>query len=128
MPIFWREGLKGPWIVIVCSDPYSVPESEQAMRAVFAHAPSQRPLRLLVDARHSTPPTPGVVARAGAFWQAHTHDMRGARVAIVVAHDGQSMARMSEMSAGTGPLPFEVAVFRDWKEAEQWLGTPDPDA
>lgn len=122
MGIFWREGLKGDWFVIVFSDPYSADEAEAVMREIFAKAGDARPLRFLVDARHSQPPSPAFVRRASTFWSAHLDHMRDAKLAVVVASDAQfGMARMAQISVEVAQLPFTLHAFREWSDAETWL-------
>jgi hypothetical protein len=120
MPVFWRVGLRGDFVVVVFSDPYTIKESERAMREIYARADLHRPLRILVDARASAPPDSTFVRTATVFWREHMNDMIGARLAVVVATPAQfGMARMTEII--TEDMPFDVTVWRDWDDAEQWL-------
>ena len=122
MGIFWREALKGGRFVIVFSDPYSADEAEGVLREIFTRGGGARPLRVLVDARHSAAPSPPFVRRAATFWSAHIEEMRGAKLAVVVATDAQfGMARMAQISVEVSELPFALRAFRDWADAEGWL-------
>lgn len=123
MPITWQVSDTGR-IDLVFSDPYSIAESETAMKRIFADPSVGRPLRFLVDVRQSQPPDTEFVANAISFWQMHISNMWDAKVAVVAASERQvGMAHMSERAAESRELPFTVRVFREaeWKEAERWL-------
>ena len=124
MPIAWQVS-DGDRIDIVFSNPYTIAESERVMNEVFATLRLTRPLRFLVDVRHSAPPDLDFVSNAITFWQLHVNDMWGAKVAIVTANAQQvGMGQMSERTAEARQLPFTLRVFDDseWDEARQWLG------
>ena len=124
MPIAWQVS-DGDRIDIVFSNPYTIAESERVMNEVFATLRLTRPLRFLVDVRHSAPPDLDFVSNAITFWQLHVNDMWGAKVAIVTANAQQvGMGQMSERTAEARQLPFTLRVFddSDWDEARQWLG------
>jgi hypothetical protein len=124
MPISWRANGKQR-VDLVFSDPYSAPESESVMKQVFADASLGRPLRFLVDVRHSAPPDTEFVCNAILFWQMHVRNMWDAKVAVVAATDRQvEMGEISERTAASRELPFTVRVFHEsqWDEAELWLG------
>jgi hypothetical protein len=83
-----------------------------------------RPLRFLVDVRHSAAPDTEFVSNAITFWQLHVDKMWGAKVAIITATEGQArMAHVSEMTAESRELPFTLRVFdqSELAEAQQWL-------
>ena len=125
MPITWRA--TGKWVEIVFSDPYTMAESEKIMRDVFADGRIARPLRFLVDVRHSGPPDSEFVGNAITFWQAQISHMWGARVAVVAATDAQArMGRLSEDTAASRDLPFTVRVFPEAEldDATRWLEQP----
>jgi hypothetical protein len=122
MPISWRPN--GNRFDIVFTDPYTQSESEKAMKEIFARPDLRRPLRFLVDVRHSAPPDVEFVTSAITFWQLHIDKMWGAKVAVVAATDQQArMGHLSEQSAQARQLPFSVRVFpeADRTGAEQWL-------
>jgi hypothetical protein len=125
MPIRWRVGAGGI-VDVLFSDPYTLAESEQAMKEIYARPGLARPLRFLVDVRKSAPPDTEFVANAITFWQLHVSDMWGAKVAVVADSERQvGMAHMSERTAASRELPFTVRVFHgsEWEEAERWLET-----
>jgi hypothetical protein len=123
MPVTW-EADHGGRIDIVFSDPYTMEESERAMKAVFALEGLVLPLRLLVDVRRSAPPDTEFVVNSINFFQLHVDRMWGARVAVVVASDAQAdMGHLTERSAESRELPFTFRVFleSDLEDAERWL-------
>jgi hypothetical protein len=123
MPITWRVG-GGSIVEIVFSDPYTIADSEHAMKEVFAHRSLPRPLRFLVDVRDSAPPDTEFVASAITFWQLHVSEMWDAKIAVVAASERQlGMAQMSERTVASRELPFTVRVFEDpdLHKAEEWL-------
>ena len=106
------------------TDPYTREESEKVMKEVYAQPAVKRPLRFLVDVRTSTPPDTDFVGNALTFWQLHVSEMRGARIAVIAATEGQTrMAHMSELSAESRELPFTMRVFspREFDDAVRWL-------
>jgi SpoIIAA-like len=123
MPITWRVG-GGSIVEIVFSDPYTIADSEHAMKEIFARQSLPRPLRFLVDVRQSTPPDTEFVASAITFWQLHVGEMWDAKIAVVAANERQlGMAQMSERTVASRELPFTVRVFEqlELEKAEQWL-------
>lgn len=72
MPIFWREGLKGPWVVLVYADPYTRNELDQALTRILANPISAPPLRMLVERRHCRAPSPDFVKHIASFVKAHS--------------------------------------------------------
>jgi hypothetical protein len=127
MPITWQMNDRGR-IDIRFDGSYTTQESEQVMKEIYAHPGVRRPLRFLVDVRHTTPPDTEFVVNAVNFWQLHVHDMWGAKVAVVTATDGQmGMADVSEQSIEWRDLPFTLRGFREgeWRDAERWLGAAD---
>lgn len=128
MPIRWRADTAGGWVEVIFTDPYTLAESEQVMKEIFADSRLTRPLRLLVNVRQSTPPDTNFVVNATTFWQLHIKEMWGAKVAVVVATDRQfGMAQMSARTASSNELPFIVRVFQEaeWDEATGWLTLGD---
>jgi hypothetical protein len=127
VPITWQ--LNGNRIDIVFSDPYTLAESEKVMREVFADPRAKRPLRFLVDVRHSAAPDSEFVGNAITFWQAHISHMWNARIAVVAATDAQTrMGRLSEDTAESRELPFAIRVFSESESgvATSWLASPGP--
>jgi hypothetical protein len=123
MPITWRVG-DGHRADVLFSGAYSAEESERVMKEIFAEPRLPRPLRLLVDVRHTVPPDAEFVVNAVTFWQLHVRDMWGARVAVVAATDSQLvMASVSEQAIEGRELPFTLRAFHesDWDRAERWL-------
>ena len=123
MPITWR-ATDDDRITIVFSNPYSIAESEKAMKEIFATPGLGRPFRFLVDVRQTVAPDVEFVTSAITFWQLHVREMWDAKIAVVAATDDQiSMADMSEQSTAARELPFTLRVFREseWEEAERWL-------
>lgn len=128
MPVFWREGLKCRCAVLVYSDPYTYDEIQAAMLAIWAHPVSEPPFRLLVDRRHSQPPSADLVRRIVSSFAEHRDRLKGGRVALVVNDQTQAaygMGRMAEILAESKQLPVDVKTFRDWQEAERWLEKAD---
>ena len=122
MPITWRAN--NGRIDVIFTGVYTTAESERVMREIYAQPNLGRPLRFLVDVRHTSPPDTEFVVNAVTFWQLHVQDMWGAKVAVVAATDGQlGMADVSERAAESRELPFTVRAFReaDWDDAERWL-------
>ena len=122
MPITWR--MSASWIDVKFSDPYTLPESEAVMKEIFAQPGVTRPLRFLVDVRHSAAPDTEFVGNAITFWQLHVDKMWGAKVAIVTGTEGQArMARVSDLTARSRELPFTLRVFDESElaQAHQWL-------
>ena len=122
MPITWRMSPDG--IDITFSDPYTLADAERVMKEVFARPDVPRPLRLLVDVRHTTPPTTEFVSSAVTFWQLHIDKMWGAKIAIVTGTSGQTrMAHVSERAAERRELPFTLRTFNgsEWTQAREWL-------
>ena len=122
MPIIWR--LNGTRVDITFSDPYTLAESEKVMREVFADPRARRPLRFLVDVRHSAAPDAEFVGNAITFWQAQISHMWDARIAVITATDNQvRMGRLSEDTAESRGLPFTVRVFDESgvADAASWL-------
>src|SRR5262245_49496589 len=127
MPITWRVG-GGGIVEVSFSDPYTIRESEQTMKEVFARRSIGRPLRFLVDVRQSTPPDMEFVSNAITFWQLHVSEMWGAKIAVVARSERQvDMGQMSERTVASRELPFKVRVFEeaDIAEAEHWLESKD---
>jgi hypothetical protein len=123
MAITWRVG-NGGRIDVLFAGPYTSRESEDVMKEIYAQPGVARPLRFLVDVRQSNPPDTEFVINAVTFWQMHVHEMWGAKIAVVVATDGQKgMADISESSVEWRDLPFTLRAFREaeWKDAERWL-------
>jgi hypothetical protein len=126
MPISWSVERNGQVNVSFIAD-YSIEEAERVMKEVYADARPARPLRFLVDVRHSAPPDIEFIVSAVTFWQLHAKDMWDARVAVVTATARQEdMARMSAQSAAWRNLPFSVRSFHEpeWDEARRWLTHP----
>lgn len=126
MPIYWRPGLKGPWVVLVYADPYTRDELDRALTTMLADPISgPPPLRMLVDRRHCLAPSPDFVKHIATFFKAHAERFTGSQIAIVADSDiGFGMARMTELLVeGTG-VPCHLHSFREWAEAERWLSVP----
>jgi SpoIIAA-like len=126
MPIAWR--INGRRIDVVFSDPYTLQESEKSMKEIFAEPALTRPLRFLVDVRHSAAPDVEFVGNAITFWQLHVDKMWGAKVAVLTSTAGQSrMADFSGASAESRDLPFTVRGFpeSEFDEAVRWLERTD---
>ena len=122
MPITWQ--MNAGWIDVKFTDPYTLLESEAVMKEIFAQPGVTRPLRFLVDVRHSAAPNTEFVGNAITFWQLHIDKMWGAKVAIVTGTEGQArMARVSDHTARSRELPFTLRVFdeADLDQAQQWL-------
>ena len=116
-------------VVITPSGPISDQEYRETFRRELANRLSDGPIRVLWDSRlvaktESTEHVRGMVElmRHGAA------KLAGARIAIVAERSAAyGMARMLDVL--TEHLPFELSVFRDFKEAVDWLRTGDePDA
>ena len=126
MAIFWREGLKGRWAVLVYADPYTKSELDVALTEILAHPISAPRIRLLVDRRHCQAPTAEFVRHIAAFLEAHFERFTGGHVAMVTSDDvGFGAARMTEILVEAKGVPCTLRAFRDWEEAEQWLRTAD---
>jgi hypothetical protein len=125
MPIAWRATPTGR-VEMVFSDPYTIRESEDAMKQVYADPRIVRPLRFLVDVRQSTPPDTEFVANAITFWQLHVSEMWGAKIAVMTATERQDgMAHLTEHTTEARELPFTLRVFHadEWDAARQWLAS-----
>jgi hypothetical protein len=123
MPITWQVNDTGR-VDVVFLDPYSMAESERVMKDVYADKRPSRPLRFLVDVRHSTPPDTEFVSSAITFWQLNVKHMWDAKVAVIASTDRQvGMGQMSERTTESRKLPFTIRVFRESEreEAEKWL-------
>ena len=122
MPVYWREGLKGRWAVLVYTDPYTMEQFERVMADIFADPISRPQLRLLIDRRSCSTPMPDFARRLVDFAERHRDRFAGAKVAAVVADDAMfGMGRMVENMLEAKGLPPEMRTFRDWSVAEQWL-------
>jgi hypothetical protein len=122
MPIDWT--FNGLRYLVTFSDPYSTPEAEAVMKAIFSQPELARSLRLLVDVRNSTPPTTEFVGNSITFWQMHVDKMWGARIAIVTGTPDQArMANVSDLTTRARELPFTIRMFdeADLVAAEVWL-------
>jgi hypothetical protein len=113
---------------MVFSDPYTIRDSEDAMKQVYADLRIGRPLRFLVDVRASTPPDTEFVANAITFWQLNVSEMWGAKIAVMTATERQEgMAHLTEHATDARELPFKIRVFHldEWETAKQWLAADD---
>jgi hypothetical protein len=122
MPISWQ--MNARWIDVTFSDPYTLAESETAMKQIFSHPGLMRPPRFLIDVRHSATPNTDFVGNAITFWQLHVDKMWGAKVAIITGSDSQArMAHISELTAESRELPFTLRVFdqSETAHAQHWL-------
>lgn len=127
MPISWSVDGNGQVNISFIGD-YSIEEAERVMKEVYADSRPARPLRFLVDVRHSAPPDIEFIVSTVTFWQLHVKDMWGAKVAVVTATARQDdMARLSEQSAAWRSLPFSMCSFHEpeWDEARRWLDDPE---
>jgi hypothetical protein len=108
---------------MVFTDPYTAAEAERALSAMLADPGVVRPLGLLVDARYGSAPSPVFVESFVASWERQKDEMRDARIAIVVANQGQrEMAHMLEiMALDLRRLPLQVRTFRHPVGATGWL-------
>lgn len=124
MPITWMVDDRGDRVNVTFSDPYTMADSERAMREIFASPDVRRPLRFLVDVRSSTPPTTEFVVSAITFWQLHVSEMWDAKVAVITSDDAQAAkAELSQDSAESRELPFTIRNFTaaDGDAARRWL-------
>ena len=127
MPVYWREALKGPWLVLVYADPYGMDEVERVMHEIFARPEREPELRLLIDRRHCTAPELDFVRRLLSCGERHRDWFHGARIAVVAASDvAFGMGRMVEHLAEVNDLPPTLRTFREWNEAERWLEAGAP--
>lgn len=123
MTISWRESLTGNAVVTVFSDPYTVLEWRETVQALAAGRSDREPLRLMVDGRDCTPPTAEFIVRALSVFEMPELRAAGGRVAIVVSSDAAySMGRLTEAAVDIRKLPLALRTFRDWAEAERWIG------
>jgi hypothetical protein len=124
MPVHFREALKGPWLVLVYADPYSMDDVERVMQTVLSHPRARSPLRLLIDRRYSTAPDSHFIGRLLACGERHREQFHGARVAVVVTSDvALGVARMVENLVELTDLPPIVRSFQVWDDAERWLAS-----
>jgi hypothetical protein len=122
MAIFWREGLRGTWAVLVYVDPYTTDELSRALAEILAHPISRPSVRLLVDRRHCRAPSVTFVRHIVAFMEARLDRFTAGHVAIVTSDEvGFGAARMTEIIAESKGIPCALASFREWAAAEQWL-------
>jgi hypothetical protein len=94
------------------------------MRALLADPAYAPRTNLLVDRRHAEVPSGDFVRDQVGFLAAHSGEMAGARVAILVdALVAVGMARMLQILAAEVPLGIEV--FTDEREARRFVGADE---
>jgi hypothetical protein len=122
MPIFWREGLRGTWAVLVYVDPCTRDELSRALTEILAHPISRPRVRLLIDRRHCRAPSATFVRHIAAFMEARIDRFTAGHVAIVTSDEvGMGAAQMTQIIGESKGIPCALAAFREWAEAEQWL-------
>jgi hypothetical protein len=122
MPVYWRQGLKGRYAVLVYTDPYTLEQSERAMSEIFAHPISLPDVRLLIDRRHCSAPLPDFVRGLVAFIDRYRDRLAGGRAAAVVSSASMNTAAdLMERFVREHRFPHTMRTFHDWAEAEAWL-------
>ena len=124
MPISWLQEADKRRLVITYTDPYTLDEWFPIAEAIISsglladHA-------VLIDRRHSAPPSPDFVQALIEFFEAHAPRMKGTSGAIIVKNARDSgMSRMLAAWAEIRAPNYTVRVFDDYAKAEAWLDRP----
>lgn len=126
MAFTWRESATGLGQTVVISDPYTLLDWKDVMHSIAERRGDHGPLRLIIDGRDCTPPTAEFIVRALSIMELPALGAAGGRVAIVVTSDAAyGMGRLTEAAVDIRKLPFALRTFRDWTDAERWLGRQD---
>lgn len=108
--------------VLSFSNPYTSDEWRDAMLAILRHPQLPGPFTLLVDRRHSAPPTMPFVREMVDFIESHAVRLSGVRAAIVAGDDaGFGMAGMIALRTEQSAPGFLIQAFRNAADAERWL-------
>jgi hypothetical protein len=114
MGVYCRDDLKRRWPVVVCADPYTSAEWDQALTAILTHPGAAPPnLRLLIDARYCAA-VGEIVRRLERL--VSRRPAESTRIAVV-------MGRMNSAVPPDGEGSW-FRLFREWRDAESWLGRP----
>ena len=129
MPICWSVQPCSQCTVVTFSDPYTFQQWEAAFADMRASRACEPWRSFLVDRRNAMPPTSEFVRMVVSAITSHPSRTADTRVAIVVSNDaGFGMGRMAQMTAEANNPGISMRVFRNYEEAERWLGDVIPNS
>jgi hypothetical protein len=122
MPVTWSVDSVLRRAILTFSDPYTLHEWEEAMRAVLATPELASGFSLLVDRRDAKTASVAFVSGMVRFFAQNAARLARTRVAVVVSNESAyGMARMTS-TLGESRVPgFTIEAFYDYDRAEQWL-------
>jgi hypothetical protein len=122
MPVSWSVHTSGRFAVLTIEDPHTFEEWRSTVLAMVAATSASPQMCLLVDRRHSTPPSSEQVKQMIDFFEQHRSVLARRSAAIVVVDDaGFGVARMIELRSRLELPDGTIRVFRQYDEAVKWL-------
>ena len=122
MPVKWGVHTSGRFAVLTIDDPHSFGEWRSTVLDMVAATSASPHMCLLVDRRHSTPPSSEEVKQMIDFFEQNRPVLARRSAAIVVADDaGFGVARMIELRSRLELPDGAIRVFRHYDDAVTWL-------
>jgi hypothetical protein len=122
MPVNWAVHASGRFAVLTIEDPHTFEEWRSTVLAMVAATSADPQMCLLVDRRHSTPPSLEEVKQMIDFFEQNRPVLARRSAAIVVADDaGFGVARMIELRSRLELPDGTIRVFREYDHAFRWL-------
>lgn len=122
MPVSWATHPSGRFAVLTIEDPHTFEEWRSTVLTMVAATAATPEMCLLVDRRHSTPPSSEEVKQMIAFFEHNRPVLARRSAAIVVADDaGFGVARMIELRSRLELPDGTIRVFRKYDDAVRWL-------
>jgi hypothetical protein len=122
MPVSWSVHTSGRFAVLTIEDPHTFEEWRSTVLTMVAATSANPQMCLLVDRRHSTPPSSEQVKQMIDFFEQNRSVLARRSAAIVVVDDaGFGVARMIELRSRLELPDGTIRVFRQYDEAVKWL-------